>query len=104
MPAVCARLLCTVLVCWLFPGFRLEEVHAVPALREGFVCGGTHGLQLTLFRTWEMERAVSVPLTVSLVCCPQTHPMGRLGIVAYLFIMHVLLVLCSFSSRHGPIP
>ena len=99
-------LLCALACCALcrYAGFRLEEVHAVLALRKGFVGGGRHGLQLTTFRAWKMERAVSVPLTVSLVCCPQTHPVGRLGIVAYLFIMHVLLVLCSFSSRHGPIP
>ena len=43
-------------------------------------------------------------LLTALPCCPQGHPLSRLGIVAYLFVMHVLLVLCSFSSRHGPVP
>lgn len=40
----------------------------------------------------------------ALPCCPQGHPLSRLGIMAYLFVVHVLLVLCSFSGRHGPVP
>ena len=62
------------------------------------------GMACSLPHSEPGKSGVSLTTDCPLVCCLQTHPIGRVGIVAYLFIMHVLLVLCSFSSRHGPIP